>query len=94
MIRLFIMLVILVAIVASQLHVSSGVAWVIVLAAVAVVAVVGASRSNGKGYVNMTAALGRCPYCRKTAKLGATACHHCGRSLVVEGPQSVVDRDA
>ena len=23
----------------------------------------------------------RCPDCRKRIKLGATACHHCGRSL-------------
>ena len=23
----------------------------------------------------------RCPACRKRIKLGATACHHCGRSL-------------
>lgn len=22
----------------------------------------------------------KCPYCRKRVKLGATACHHCGRS--------------
>lgn len=23
----------------------------------------------------------RCPYCRKRVKLGATACHHCGRTV-------------
>jgi hypothetical protein len=22
----------------------------------------------------------RCPYCRKRVKIGATACHHCGRA--------------
>ncbi len=24
----------------------------------------------------------RCPACRKRVKLGATACHHCGRAVV------------
>lgn len=23
----------------------------------------------------------RCPYCRKRVKLGASACHHCGREV-------------
>lgn len=23
----------------------------------------------------------RCPYCRKRVKLGAAACHHCGRTV-------------
>ena len=25
----------------------------------------------------------KCPYCRKRVKLGATVCHHCGRSAAV-----------
>jgi hypothetical protein len=27
----------------------------------------------------------KCPACRKRIKLGATACHHCGRSTVATG---------
>jgi hypothetical protein len=23
----------------------------------------------------------RCPFCRKRVKIGATACHHCGRAV-------------
>jgi hypothetical protein len=23
-----------------------------------------------------------CPYCRKRVKIGATSCHHCGRTVV------------
>ena len=30
--------------------------------------------------LNGTSAL-KCPYCRKRVKLGATVCHHCGRSV-------------
>lgn len=26
-----------------------------------------------------------CPYCRKSVKLGASVCHHCGREVVTPG---------
>ena len=37
------------------------------------------------GYaVNPTSPPPKCPYCRKRVKLSAKACHHCGRTVVME----------
>jgi hypothetical protein len=27
-----------------------------------------------------------CPHCRKRVKIGATSCHHCGRTVVSQTP--------
>lgn len=84
MIGLFVAFIILVAIVASVLHVSAGVAIVIVVvgifAAVVYQAKYGATRRVTKtGMLFSTV----CPACRKRVKPRATRCHHCGSALVI-----------
>jgi hypothetical protein len=81
MIRLFILLVIFVAIISSVLHVSAGWAWIIALSLIVGIIVYKTAKPGGTQYVK-TSAMWKCPYCLKRSKLGATACHHCGRSLV------------
>jgi len=81
MIRVFIVLLVVVALVASLLHVSAGWAWIIVLAAIGGVALYKAKTPGSSQYVKLSAAW-KCPFCLKRSKLGATACHHCGRSLM------------
>lgn len=81
MIRLFILVVILVVIVSRVLHISAGWAWIIVLVAIAGLVVFGGHRAKFR-YVTPSA-MWKCPYCFKRTKLGASACHHCGRGLMV-----------
>jgi hypothetical protein len=86
MIRIFFLLVVLVAIVSSALHVSAGWAWIIVLVVIGgLLAYRAKNPGSGPRYVKPSA-YWKCPYCLKRTKLGATACHHCGRSLVEEAP--------
>lgn len=69
MIRLFVFVVIGAAVFAAILHVPF---W---LVAGVLVVFVAAAAASGRLVL-------RCPACRKRVKLGATACHHCGRSVV------------
>ncbi len=80
MIRIFLLLVVLVVIVSSVLHVSAGWAWIIVLLALGAFAL--NLRRNATARFVRPSAAWECPYCLKRTKLGASACHHCGRSLV------------
>jgi hypothetical protein len=61
-----------VAILASLL--SGGNKWVIYVAFFGALVVIAVPLLTGQSAL-------RCPYCRKRVKIGATACHHCGRSI-------------
>jgi hypothetical protein len=81
MIRLFFLLILFVTMISLVLHVSAGWAWIIGLAILAAVIVYRLQSGTATQYVKPSA-MWKCPYCLKRAKLGASACHHCGRSLV------------
>lgn len=83
MIGLLIATIILVAIVASILHVSASAAWVIVIVGVVGVAIYqakyGTTRRRTKTGVLFSSI---CPECRKHVKPNASRCQHCGSALV------------
>lgn len=69
MIRLFLLVLVASAVFAAVLHIS---VWIIFIPLV-LFAVYAYTFGGLKT---------KCPACRKRIKIGATACHHCGRSLV------------
>ena len=81
MIRIFFLFLIFAAMISWIFHVSAG--WGLIIAVVVVVglAIRRANSSSTTQYVKPSA-MWKCPYCFKRVKLGATACHHCARSLV------------
>ena len=85
MIRIFLLLVVLVAIVAGVLHISAGWAWIVVIGGIVGYVIYLRSKpgSGGATLVKPSAAW-KCPFCLKRVKIGATACHHCGRSMLKE----------
>lgn len=88
MIRLFFLLILFVTMISMILHVSAGWAWIIALLIIA--GVVTRARSGTATRYVRSSAMWKCPYCLKRTKLGATACHHCGRDLIAQqsvGPE-------
>ncbi len=80
MIRIVLIVVFAIAVLIGGFHFPVWAAWLLVLG------FVGAwwwfsATGNGKHYVTPSAFY-KCPFCFKRSKLGASACHHCGRSLV------------
>jgi hypothetical protein len=80
MIRILLLIFLAVVLVSSMLHISAGWAWILVLAVIG--ALVGRAWLTGSFALVRPSAMWKCPYCLKRVKLGATACHHCTRSLL------------
>jgi hypothetical protein len=70
------------------LHVPEGAAiWIALpLLIIWIIVKVASATGGGPQYVTTSAAW-KCPYCLKRVKIGATSCHHCGRSVVVQKQQ-------
>lgn len=72
MLRLFFLALVLAAVVSSLLHLGGGGATALFVVFMGL-----ALFSLATGRIAL-----RCPSCRKRVKIGATACHHCGREVV------------
>jgi hypothetical protein len=79
MIRVFFVCLVIAALLGSALHLGSTGTGVLLLVVVAVAVV---NVLSGRTLL-------RCPYCRKRVKLGAAACHHCGRVVASTGGAAV-----
>jgi hypothetical protein len=80
-IRLFILLVICVALVMHVTGLSAGWAWIVTLVLVGGLAAYVVT--HGERRFISPSAMWRCPHCLKRTKLFAGVCHHCGRDVVV-----------
>ena len=91
MIRVFLLLIFLTVIIAAILDIN---VWIALIGFLVVIGGLPyATRGKGGSYLT-PAAESKCPWCHERVKIGAAACHHCGRSLVREVAQPAVAAEA